>query len=731
MIFRSRILSFGLLTLALGPLASAMAADGDETEQAGVRVFEPLYYVEFDPVSALEMVFRTPGFNPQEQEGGRGLSGVRSNVLINGERPPPKGRSIRQQLRDMPIDAVVRIELIDAGARLDIDMQGYPQVVNVITVPNKPAYYEVVTQLQRTGTGDIDQENDDSTEVQANGSFSWKGHEFTMRGNYRDRGFQSPADIVSIDPANPVQRLSTVNKSTQDNNGIQIGADFVLPEKSALSVTARYSTFEFGRTPLISSITDPSLSTVSQSGGNENSDQDWSAEYRRPFGGVGSNLMIAVVDTRRDELSRSTLVNQGVTRASLRSGESGESAARLLVTQAFSEQLTLRTEVTTAFNFFDGGFRLFENGVELPITGSSNRVEEDRHTIKGSVDWNLTSRWTMQGSVGVESYDIRSTDVSSGTRTDPTGNFAVSFRPQPRTTFSFESARDIGQLSFNQFLASSNLSSEILTAGASELEPQRRWTHTAKYDRRFSDVGVMRFELSRQVIDNPVRSVALTDSLIVAQNARPETLDRLQASVELPFERFGREDLVLEVSGMLASSDAFDPITGESRSVSGYTRRQWRTQLRRDPGEAELSWGASIGGSTTALNYSVRETDLSTIGNEWNAYVLWEPINGLRMRMEVQGPHWMETYSNYFGSVRSPGLDPTFVSNTLIEIDRSANFIIEWRRQEHFEIRGSIGTQPRIRTVETLAPFGDPLASQLLVNFAEAPRATVRFRVYK
>ena len=49
----------------------------------GVRVFEPAYFQEFDPVSALDLVARTPGFNVQEQSGGRGLSGVRSNILIN------------------------------------------------------------------------------------------------------------------------------------------------------------------------------------------------------------------------------------------------------------------------------------------------------------------------------------------------------------------------------------------------------------------------------------------------------------------------------------------------------------------------------------------------------------------------------------------------------------------------------------------------------------------------
>jgi hypothetical protein len=183
--------------MMLAPAATALAQfEGIETEgieTEGIRIFEPAYYDEFDPDSALEMVFRTPGFNPQESDGGRGLAGVRSNILINGVRPPPKGQSIREQLRETPVSGIAFIELIDAGARLDIDMQGYPQVVNVVTIADAPAYYEVATQYERTGTGDANQENSRNVEVEATGSFSWREHEFNMAGDVSDRSNESPA----------------------------------------------------------------------------------------------------------------------------------------------------------------------------------------------------------------------------------------------------------------------------------------------------------------------------------------------------------------------------------------------------------------------------------------------------------------------------------------------------------------------------------------------------------
>ena len=110
------------------------------------------------------------------------MSGVRSNILIDGARPPPKGKSAREQLDEMPVAGVALIELIDAGTRLDIDMQGYPQVINVITVENRPAYYEVTTEMQRSGTGENDQENERVAELDGTGTFFLGAHELTLTG---------------------------------------------------------------------------------------------------------------------------------------------------------------------------------------------------------------------------------------------------------------------------------------------------------------------------------------------------------------------------------------------------------------------------------------------------------------------------------------------------------------------------------------------------------------------
>lgn len=759
---RKTVLRFTAILIL--PVAATIAQVPD-VGSAGIRSFEPIYFQEFDPLTALDMVNRLPGVSPQESEGGRGLSGVRSNLLINGERPPPKGKSARTQLNEMPVGGVVLIELIDAGARLDIDMQGYPQVINVLTVDNRPAYYEIITEVQRSGTGDNDQENERVSQLNGTGSFSTSRSEFTVTGNLQDRSNRVPSGVVAIDPANPVQRISSLNTSDREEQGIQFDALFALPGESSLSFNSQFSTDTRGSMP-VTLIVDGEVEAVDESSDSEDELRDFSTEYRRPFATNGE-LMLAFVDTTSTDHSQSIFQTPSLSRFSLTESETGETATRLLVTNSPTERLTVRTNVSNAFNYFEGGFRIFEDGTEIIIDGSNSRVQEDRRSLESSVDWTLTNKWTFRSTVGVESYEINTRDLSSGSQTDPKGELAVLFRPQPRTTITLSTGLSVGQLNFNQFLASSSLSSEILTAGASGLEPERQRDIQASYDRRFGDQGVMRFSLTRTETENPVRTVALSDSLIVSQNTSPEIVDTLQVSFDFPFDRFGHEDLILSVGGTFSDSETIDPITGELREASsggfggggnfgggggnfgggggggggfsgggnffsgggGFTPRHFKQiELRKDPGDGEWSWAVSMRDIQPTGTYSVRDIRTSTGEQQWNASVTWEPIEGLKFRANVDGPRTQMRESRFFGAVRQPGLDPSFIAETTTRRGTFASFTVEWRR-ERLEITGSLSSRPKNETAELLIPFGDTTGTLLTTGIAQTPRAMLRFRI--
>lgn len=747
-----------LFVLILASCAGGLALAQDGAAD-GIRVFEPAYFTEFDPHTAMDMVDRIPGVSSEESDGGRGLSGVRSNLLINGKRPPPKGKSARDLLRETPVAGVVRIELIDAGARLDLDMQGYPQIINVVTEVDRPAYYEIITEMQRSGNDDRDQRNERSSQLQGTGSFSWGAQEFTVTGNFEDNNNRSPADFIAIDPVSPVLRIASLSSSAQDQNRIELAGNFMLPSESSLSVNSKFSQGSRSSEPLV---LDSEIGAIDQSFDRNEDLQDFSTEYRHPFGN-GGELMAAFVDTTTTNQSESVYRTTDLDRLSFTDSETGETAARFRITNAPTDRLTIRTTISDAYNYFEGGFNIFENGQEIIIDGSNSRVQEDRQSLESSVDWNLTSKWQIRGTAGIEAYKINTRDVASGLQTDPKGEFSVLFRPQPRTTYTLTASRTVGQLSFNEFLASSDLESEILTAGASQLEPERQRTVSATYDRRFGDLGVMRFSLARVVTENPVDTVALSDELIVSQNTSPQTVDRLQFSVDFPFENFGHEDLILSISGLFSDSEVVDPITGELREVSsgggnfngggggnfnggnnfnrngggnfnsgnfnGFTPKHYKQiQLRKDPGNGKWSWSVSVRDIKPTGTYSARQIRFSDGEHRWNASFTYEPVQGLKFTTNLDGPRTQIRDYSFFGAVRAVGLDPSYLAASTSRQGTSAQFSVEWRR-ERLEITGSISSRPDNRAVETLIPFGDTVGSTLITEIARTPQVMLRFRV--
>jgi hypothetical protein len=732
--------------LLLVPLSVAFG-QFPEDSGTGIRIFAPLYFQEFDPLNALDMVNQLPGVNLQETNGGRGLSGVRSNLLINGKRPPPKGKSAQERLQQMPVKGVAAIELIDAGARLDLDMQGFPQVINVVTVDDSSAYYEIVTEVQHSGTGEANEENERDASLEGTGKFLLGPHEFTVTASAQDRTSGSPVSLVTIDPANPVQRYSSLNNADRTDEELKFDAIFSLPGNSSLTFNSELTSETQGSRPELQGTVD----VIDEGSDRDDELRDFSTEYRRPLASKGE-LMVALVDTTSTTMSEAFYRDSTSSRSSISESETGETAARLLVTNSPTDRLTIRTNVNNAFNYFDGGFQIFENGGEITISGSDSRVEEHRRALESSVDWVLTEKWNFRGTVGVEQYEITTRNVSSGTQTDPKGEIAISFKPQPRTTFTLSTSRSVGQLAFGQFLASSSLSSEILSAGASALEPERQRTHTASYDRRFSDRGVMRFSLSRTETENPVNTVALSDSLTVSQNTSPSIVDTLQASVDFPLDRFGMEDMILSIGTRFSDSEMIDPITGEAREVSsggnfnnnggnanrggnfngnfnGFVPKHLKQiELRKDPGDGRWSWSVSARDVKPTANYSTRQVRDSTGENRWNASVTFEPKSGLRLRADIEGPREQIRITNFYPGVRQIGLDPWYIAEATTSRGSQTSFTVEWRGQR-FEVTGSLTSRSDVEVVETLTPFGALIGTLAIAETARTPRAMLRFRV--
>ena len=97
-------------------VATSAASAAQET--GNTLVYEADFFARYNPVTAVDMVDRVPGFVLKRPEFGggsgnvRGFGGAAGNVLINGKRPSTKSDHLVNILSRIAADDVARIELI-------------------------------------------------------------------------------------------------------------------------------------------------------------------------------------------------------------------------------------------------------------------------------------------------------------------------------------------------------------------------------------------------------------------------------------------------------------------------------------------------------------------------------------------------------------------------------------------------------------------------------------------
>ena len=712
------------VVLALCLCAGQAGALPDATE--GIRVFPPSYFTPYAPENALDLVSRVPGFRLEEQGGGRGLGDIGGNVLIDGVRRPPKGKSLRNVLEELPARSIAGLELISVGGRPELDMQGYRQVVNVVTHSELPPFLETVLGYKRQGTGDPDMTNGDERRVTLRGSADVAGHTLSARINARGQGRESPGGFGAIDPDDPALRVTTITRRDIDNLALEGGGLFVLPGDGTLLVDTRFSRRDSATRPVPDEIAAAGLSQPADDKSRE--DLMVSGELRRPVGETLEGI-VSLVHARRSNSDLSSLQIDALERASRSRQRSGETAGRIGLQWRPDDGLMLGGEIHAAYNFLEGSVSAFENGVERVLEASESRVAEPRAGAALDWQWQASRRLNVQGDVGVDVYETKTGPGSAGSRQDTHGALAATWTLKPRSFVSVEVERSVSQLSFGQFLTSTSLDSDAVTQGASELDPPQAWRTTLRLDHRFDDKGLFDLRLTRLRTGNPIEPVPLSDTIVVPQNTRPQTLDTLSSSLSWPLDGLGLAGTLIDLDGSLSSSRAVDPATGEVRAISGAAESSWSLGLRKEPDDTPISWGIRISRELRENRYAARSTAAADASIQWSGFLEWSPTPALRLRTELVGPSRSVSETALFAQTRHPGAMPAHLSGSESERELGVSGSLEWRPTKQVEITLTAATGQAQRTAESLLPFGGLPEVPEIRSFAATPSVGLQLRL--
>lgn len=709
-----RAVSFAALAASLAPGALAQQApqpapvqpqaNAEAGEAEGVRVFEAAFFRQYNPVTAADIVGRVPGFEIEDGEALRGFGGTAGNVLVNGERPSSK-TPISDQLKRIPADSVLRVELI-SGSASNVDVRGQTQLVNVVLKAADKAGSPTTWVLdvrdiqysERLGWGvqltktfalgeDADLTLDlqfpnlrgrvESFEavrdptggliryreqfgqpnyigVQGSGTLKWRpspqdtvglNAQFAPTWNTQHLG------VFTYTPSGAFAQALTGYSEYSNNYNAEIGADWEHRFSPELSVKGI------------------ALATFA------NVDQDDTYQIYTPTGMAGPG---GLYDTQTHT----------------RTTEAGERVARGFLTWRPDPAHTIDIGAEGAFNFRETTLDIFDNfgagPVQQSLPVSDTRVEETRVEPFVTDVWKISQQLTLETGFIYEASTIK----QSG---DEVKEREFSY-PKPRAILTWQAgagdqvrasvSREVAQLDFSEFATAINVVDSSSLIGNPELEPEKTWRARAEWEHRFGPRAAVTLAVFHDQVEDVQDFIPRTvcvnpigDPLASCATVNQRTFDApgnigdgTRTGVEvrgaLPLAPI-LSNAELRFSGMWQETDVDDPITAISRRFSNERDWTYSVSLRHDLPELKLAWGASVSAQSDRQEYRSAEDILyDRPGARVDLYVDSTMIPGVTVRVSAANIFHPEEFRDRTFYAADP-LDPVAPARSTGVISRT------------------------------------------------------------
>ena len=589
----------------------------------GAQSYTPDFFTRFAPRNALDMVGQIPGFRIEGDNGGggqRGLGEASANVLLNGKRFSSKSESVRDQLQRIPAGDVVRIDIVE-GTTLDIPgLSG--QVANVIVQSGgalsgqfkwRPAFREMNADPLYT-----------SGEISLSGTTG--PLDFTLSLSNQAERFGGAGPVFVRDGAGGFIRdedidfRGRIDKPTLSANlAYGLGGDAI----ARLNLSYARVWYELaGGADIVALAGDNREDNLTEETGYE---YEISPQLELPLG--PGQLKLIGLERFDTEDRASTLTNDFIDPLRLSTGgrftglaDIGERIGRAeYAWPMWGGDWQVSGEA--AFNRLDNVSRLFDldaagRFVEIDFPAGTGGVREDRYETILSHSRQLSSSLGLQVTGGAEFSTLRQTGVAANERSfvRPKGSAQLAWTVSDRTNLTFELRRSVGQLSFGDFLASVNLDQDNTNAGNNELVPTQETRARLEWVQKLGPLGQSTLELSGRWFEDALDFIPLPGGGEARGNFGTLTIYQLDWRNTFELAAVGLPGVRLDTGLELDQSIRVDPVTGESRGLSGGRYRELSLGLRHDVPRTDWAWGADLYSYDVLPRFRVAERNLGFDG---------------------------------------------------------------------------------------------------------------------
>lgn len=637
--------------LAGGPAFAQDAPAAPTPGSEGVSVYEAAFFAAAQPQNAMDMVNRVPGFSFDDGDNVRGLGGAAGNVLIDGRRPASKSEPLEETIRRIPATQVLRLELIRGGAP-GIDMQGQPVVVNIVRVPGAGGntLFAVASGWYQDGRTTPAVRFEGGRPLSGDRRFEWS----ILGYNFVDDGAgEGPRD--RFDASGALIR-DGYSDETAGGRGLTVSSVWQQPLAGGrLNLNGRFQTESYDWS-LEDAIFTPALGLLLVEDEFSTNNGEVGLNWQRP---LGEQLRLELVGLQR--LRANDFVTEfddgANTGQFTEDSTSGETVGRATLRYTRTPTWSIEMGGEVAYNFLESATTYSENGTAVVLPFSDVRVEELRGEVFGTSTWRPNARWGLELGFRAETSTITQSGDASVERSFfyPKPRALLTWSPNDRNQFRFRVEREVGQLDFGDFVSEAAFSTGVVTAGNSDLEPDKTWVFEAAWERRFWDDGVLVLTVAHGQITDASDRVPIftpTDVFDAPGNIGDGTAQEISIDLTVPLARFGVPGGRVRAQLEWSESEVTDPTTGDRRRVSGQQPFDGEINFTQDLPRWNLQWGGNAFLGFQETYYRFNTIDRIELETWYNLFAEWRARPNLAIRLELQnlaGRNLIRTREVYSG----------------------------------------------------------------------------------
>lgn len=638
---RWRSIVFPVFVVGVGCIPAQVMAqalpptDAIAGSPSGVLSFPLSFFADSNPTTANDMVRRVPGFVLIDTEQDvRGLSGATGNVLIDGQAPSAKSISLMNLLQRIPAATVERIDLIRGGAP-GIDMQGQPVVVNIIRRGGSYSTYAVTVFAKSYLDGGLGplvrfEAARRSDDVSLEATLSMRDEKMQL-----DSG-EGPFVLRSAD-GNIFEsgEFNTDYWTRQIDGGVT--AELVRGP-GVLRLIATVSSDRNDRNEsyeTLNLITGPAVEYTEID--FESSGGEVGATYEHRFGDRWLSELVLLQTYEREAQVAGTFGRRPGEQAD-EIAIASETIAQATTTFEPSSSFKLEFGGEAALNSLDVESARFSGGVPIVLPVANVLVEENRAEVFATASWSPVEGVDLEFSSRFETSTI---SLTGDAQQEKSLSF---FKPRllaawevtPGTQLRLRMEREVGQLDFEDFAASSDFSEGVVSAGNPDLEPEVADVIELAAEQRFWERGAVVLTYRHDELQQVVDLIPIDGRFDAPGNIGDGTRDELRLSLTIPLERLGISGGLLRLNGTRRWSSVIDPVTGEGRRISGERAFEGDVHISRDVPSLKSSF--AIEGELPYSQSFFRLRQIQTIdqGGSWKAFWDYTPRPDLVFRFQIE-----------------------------------------------------------------------------------------------